>query len=84
MFLRAWVQVDLPKFYNPVYGYGKTKLLKTHWELRDERGIEIDFKPDSVYISREEELKLNEVRSERVTIPLHVPKSLVEALPFNS
>lgn len=42
VFLRAWAEIELPKFYNPVYGYGKTKLLKSHWQIREERGIELE------------------------------------------
>lgn len=58
VFLRAWAEIELPKFYNPVYGYGKTKLLKSHRQIREERGIELEQKKDSIYISREEEEKL--------------------------
>lgn len=41
VFCKTWYQVDIPRFCNPVVAYGRTRLLKTHNELRKERGIEL-------------------------------------------
>jgi ribosome biogenesis protein BMS1 len=81
VFLRAWVPVKPKKYCNPV-----TNLLLRHkdrWEgmktvaqLRRERGLRIPTKRDSVYRPIE--------RQERVFNPVHIPKSLQAALPFQS
>ena len=39
VFCRTWYQVDIPRFCNPVVAYGRTRLLKTHAELRKARGV---------------------------------------------
>jgi ribosome biogenesis protein BMS1 len=54
VFLRAWVTVDIPRFFNPV-----TTLLQLHgsvWqgmktvaELRKEKGLSIPVKKNSIY-----------------------------------
>lgn len=44
VFCRTWYQIDLPRFYNPIISYGKTRLLKTHAELRRDRGLAIPTK----------------------------------------
>lgn len=54
VFCRTWYQVDVPKFCNPVIAYGRTRLLKTHAELRKERGIELKTKKDSEYLWHDE------------------------------
>lgn len=41
VFCRTWFAVDIPKLYNPVVHYGKTRLLKSHAELRRENGLSI-------------------------------------------
>lgn len=84
VFLRTWISVDLPKFYNPVLGYGQIKLLKTHKEVREDRNIDLVQNKDSIYIDREEGNELAVERSERVHLPLIVNKNLQEALPFKS
>ena len=48
--------------------YGKTRLLKTHAELRREQGIAIPVKKDSEYIIHDEEI--DRERDERVFAPL--------------
>lgn len=81
VFLRAWTQVDIPRFYNPV----TTSLLprdlvwkgmKTVSELRRENNLPIPHNKDSVYQPIERKLrKFN---------PLVIPPKLQAALPFAS
>lgn len=62
--------------------YGRTRMLKTHAELRKERGIELKTNQDSEYVIHDEQL--DREREERVHAPLQVPKGITEALPFKS
>eukprot|EP00898_Chlorokybus_atmophyticus_P007768 jgi/Chlat1/7993/Chrsp7S07775 len=81
VFLRAWVPVDVPIYYNPV-----TSLLQspdTPWhgmrtvgQLRRENNIPIPVQRDSLYKPIE--------RHTRKFNPLKVPKTLQAALPFKS
>lgn len=82
VFCRTWYQVDIPKFCNPVIAYGRTRMLKTHAELRKERGIELQVNKDSEYLWHDEHV--DRERDERVHAPLQVPKAISEALPFKS
>ena len=84
VFCKAWVQCEIPKFYNPVYSYGNTRLLKSTSEVRKDKDIELKFPKDSQYIMREEEEKLKQLREERVHMPLHVPKHISSNLPFKA
>jgi len=68
VFCRTWYQVDIPKFCNPVVAYGRTRMLKTHAELRKERGIVLSTNKDSEYVIHDEEL--DRERDERVHAPL--------------
>jgi len=79
---RTWYSVDIPKFCNPVVAYGRTRLLKTHAELRKERGIELKTNKDSEYLFHDEDV--DRARDERVHAPLQVPKAISAALPFRS
>ncbi|XP_072983897.1 uncharacterized protein [Typha latifolia] len=81
VFLRAWTQVDIPRFYNPV----TTSLqrrdqawqgMKTVAELRQENKVSIPHNRDSVYKPIE--------RKPRKFNPLVVPPKLQAALPFAS
>ena len=57
VFCKTWYQLDIPRFYNPCIFYGKQRLLKTHSELRRERGLEIPTKgKDSEYIIHDEKI----------------------------
>ncbi|MCO5606331.1 hypothetical protein L7F22_060518 [Adiantum nelumboides] len=81
VFLRAWVTVDVPRFFNPV-----TTLLQSHevvWrgmktvaELRREQGLSIPVNKDSTYKPIE--------RPPRHFNKLKIPKTLQSALPFAS
>ncbi|KAH7296503.1 hypothetical protein KP509_26G025800 [Ceratopteris richardii] len=81
VFLRAWVTVDVPRFFNPV-----TTLLQSHdmvWrgmktvaELRKERGLSVPNNKDSAYKPIE--------RPPRHFNKLKIPKTLQSALPFAS
>eukprot|EP00899_Mesostigma_viride_P005993 jgi/Mesvir1/15395/Mv06582-RA.1 len=81
VFLRGWVPVDLPKYYNPV-----TNLLlapdqawsgmRTMAQLRRELHVPIPYNKDSVYKPIE--------RLPRKFNPLRIPKALQAALPFKS
>ena len=82
VFCRTWYQVDIPRFCNPVVAYGRTKMLKTHAELRQERGIELKTKRDSEYLWHDEHV--DRERDEKVHAPLQIPKGIEENLPFKS
>jgi len=81
-FLRTWYQIDVPRFCNPVVAYGRTRMLKSHAELRKERGITLKDKVDSQYMIHDEHV--DRERDERVFAPLSVPKGISKALPFKS
>lgn len=58
-------------------------MLKTHAELRREKGVDIPTKgQDSEYIRHDE--AIDRERDERVFAPLQVPKGIASALPFKS
>jgi ribosome biogenesis protein BMS1 len=65
-----------------VVAYGRTKMLKTHAELRKERGIELKSNKDSEYLWHDEHV--DRERNEKVHAPLQVPKAIQENLPFKS
>jgi hypothetical protein len=63
--------------------YGKTRLLKTHSEIRKDKGLAIPSKgQDEAYLIHDENVETE--RNERVFAPLVVPKSIEEKLPFKS
>ena len=78
VFLRAWHNVELPRFYNPVcnlldHGWAG---MKTVAEIRKEKNISVPFKNDSVY-----------QKVERITpkfAGLKIPRKLEKDLPFKS
>ena len=72
VFCKTWYQVDVPKFCNQVLAYGRTRMLKTHAELRKERGIELRTNEDSDYLFHDEHV--DRERDERVYAPMQVPK----------
>ena len=80
VFLRTWVSIDVPRLCNPVIAYGKTRLLKTHAQLRRERDLPIPGKKDSTYKHHDEDL--DREREERVFAGLSVPKAIEANLPF--
>lgn len=83
VFCKTWYQLELPKFCNPVTFYGKTRMLKTHAELRKEKNLPIPSKgQDSDYIKHDE--AIDRERDERIFAPLQVPKQIEENLPFKS
>jgi ribosome biogenesis protein BMS1 len=58
-------------------------MLKTHSDLRKERGLSIPTKgQDSEYLRYDE--TVDREREERVFAPLQVPKSIASSLPFKS
>jgi hypothetical protein len=57
-------------------------MLKSHAELRKERGITLKDKVDSQYMIHDEHV--DRERDERVFAPLSVPKGISKALPFKS
>ncbi|KAK9273456.1 hypothetical protein L1049_018266 [Liquidambar formosana] len=81
VFLRAWTQVEVPRFFNPLttalQPHDQTwQGMKTVAELRREHGLSIPVNKDSLYKPVERKLrKFN---------PLVIPKSLQAALPFAS
>ena len=62
--------------------YGRTRLLKTHAEIRKEKGIELKLNKDSEYLWHDE--YVDRERDERVFAPLKVPKAIAQNLPFKS
>ena len=57
-------------------------MIKSHADLRKERGIEIPHNRDSEYIRYDETIEKE--RDERVFAPLQVPKNIEANLPFKS
>mmetsp|Transcript_12338 Transcript_12338/g.20742 ORF Transcript_12338/g.20742 Transcript_12338/m.20742 type:complete len:416 (-) Transcript_12338:7-1254(-) len=82
VFLKTWYKVDVPRFCNPVVAYGRTRLLKTHSELRRDRGIDLKKNKDSEYLWHDENVERE--REERVFSALQVPKKIQANLPFKS
>jgi len=81
VFLRSWVRVDVPKYFNPVTSslvgkHGSWNGMRTVAQLRHERKLSIPINRDSIY--------KHIARPLRVFNKLHVPKSLQRALPFES
>ncbi|KAL6976243.1 Glycoside hydrolase 2 (Mannanase, beta-galactosidase) [Sarracenia purpurea var. burkii] len=81
VFLRAWTQVEVPCFYNPLttalQPRDKTwQGMKTVSELRREKNLPVPVNKDSLYKPIE--------RKPRKFNPLVIPKSLQAALPFAS
>ncbi|KAG8375611.1 hypothetical protein BUALT_Bualt10G0118400 [Buddleja alternifolia] len=81
VFLRAWTQVEVPSFYNPLttalQPRDKTwQGMKTVAELRREQNLPVPVNKDSLYKPIE--------RKPRKFNPLVIPKSLQAALPFAS
>ncbi|MED6123684.1 Glycoside hydrolase 2 (Mannanase, beta-galactosidase) [Stylosanthes scabra] len=81
VFMRAWTQVEVPQFYNPLttalQPRNKTWLgMRTVAELRKEHNLPIPVNKDSLYKKIE--------RKRKKYNPLVIPKSLQEKLPFES
>jgi ribosome biogenesis protein BMS1 len=81
VFLRAWVRVDVSKYYNPVTSLllknGENWIgMKTVGQLRYEQNIPIPVNADSIYKPIE--------RPTRVFNRLQIPKALQAQLPFKS
>jgi len=80
VFLRAWTQVEVKKYYNPVTdlllpGKGQWQGMKTVYQLRKEKNIPIPVNEDSVYKPIE--------RLQRRFNPLQIPRSVEKELPFH-
>ncbi|KAL2592036.1 hypothetical protein AAZX31_12G047600 [Glycine max] len=81
VFLRAWTQVEVPQFYNPLTTALQPrdmtwKGMRTVAELRREHNLPIPVNKDSLYKKIE--------RKPRKFNPLVIPKSLQASLPFAS
>ncbi|KAK9699418.1 hypothetical protein RND81_08G172100 [Saponaria officinalis] len=81
VFLKGWVSVDIPKFFNPLTTALQPRDhvwqgMKTVGELRRERNLPVPVNKDSQYKPIE--------RKVRKFNPLVIPKSLQQALPFAS
>lgn len=76
VFLRTWVPVDIPNFYNPITTYGDSKMLRTHYQLRRDLGVLLEQNRDSEY----KEIK----REERVFPNLVISQKMEGNLPFKS
>ena len=59
-------------------------MLKSHRQVRDDKGIDLVQKKDSKYADFEVEQKLELERSERVSMPINISKALQNDLPFKS
>ncbi|CAD8186781.1 unnamed protein product [Paramecium pentaurelia] len=74
VFCRTWVRMHIERFYRLITS--NVKLMKTMWELRQEKQIPLEFKPESTYQDQE-----------RVPVkfaPLRIPNNLQQNLPFES
>ncbi|KAG9138788.1 hypothetical protein Leryth_007419 [Lithospermum erythrorhizon] len=81
VFLRAWTQVEVPQFYNPLTTALQPRDrtwegMKTVSELRREHNIPLPVSKDSLYKPIERKLKKFN--------PLVIPKTLEKGLPFAS
>lgn len=77
VFLRAWVPVKIPRFYNPVSNMlGSWEAMRTVRDIRVDRGIPIPVKADSEY------KEIKRAPGGRTFQPLQVPASLKAELPF--
>ncbi|ERN00729.1 hypothetical protein AMTR_s00106p00106920 [Amborella trichopoda] len=81
VFLRAWTQVDVPRFFNPVTSALQPrdrawKGMKTVGELRKEHNLPVALNKDSLYKPIE--------RKPKKFNPLKIPTALQAALPFAS
>lgn len=81
VFLRAWTQVEVPQFYNPLTTALQPRNetwqgMKTVAEMRRELNIPIPVNKDSLYKPIERKIKKYN--------PLVIPKSLQDQLPFSS
>ncbi|CAJ1933369.1 unnamed protein product [Sphenostylis stenocarpa] len=81
VFLRAWTQVEVPQFYNPLTTALQPrertwKGMRTVAELRRENNLPVPVNKDSLYKKIE--------RKPRKFNPLVIPKSLQASLPFAS
>jgi ribosome biogenesis protein BMS1 len=56
VFLKTWNPITINKFYNPIFNYGQTKLLRTMAQLRKDYNLALPQNADSEYkdIHREE------------------------------
>jgi len=80
VFLRAWMPVEVKKYYNPVTDLllpekGKWQGMKTVYQLRKEKNIPIPTREDSSYKPIE--------RIPRQFNPLQLPKTVERELPFH-
>ncbi|XP_019413320.1 PREDICTED: ribosome biogenesis protein BMS1 homolog isoform X2 [Lupinus angustifolius] len=81
VFLRAWTQVEVPQFYNPLTTalqprHKTWQGMRTVAELRRENNLSIPVNKDSLYKKIE--------RKQRKFNPVVIPKSLQASLPFES
>ncbi|KAL5574685.1 hypothetical protein UlMin_016384 [Ulmus minor] len=81
VFLRAWTQVEVPEFYNPLTTALQSRDqtwqgMKTTAELRREKNLPIPVNKESLYKPIE--------RKPRKFNPVVIPKSLQAQLPFPS
>ena len=80
VFLRSWVRVEVPRFYNPVMN-ALVKSdddwigMRTVGQIRYDNQMTIPVNPDSIYKPIE--------RKKRVFNKLQIPKALQQALPLS-
>ncbi|XP_071945540.1 ribosome biogenesis protein BMS1 homolog isoform X2 [Antedon mediterranea] len=81
VFLRGWIPVFMPKFYNPVQTLLLPKGEKDNWtgmrtvgQLRKDNNVAVPFNKDSLYKPIE--------RKPKVFRELRIPRELQRALPF--
>ncbi|KAL7671115.1 hypothetical protein ACOME3_006024 [Neoechinorhynchus agilis] len=83
VFLRAWVPVQIPKFYKvvnnlllPINEKHLWTMMRTVGQIKRDLGIKFEPKVDSLY------REINERPQVRFFAPLHIPAELQKELPF--
>ncbi|KAL7069407.1 hypothetical protein ACR3K2_00050 [Cryptosporidium serpentis] len=78
VFCKTWITVNPREFYNPVIDLPEWRGLRTQAELRNEFGLSVPFKSDSIYIQKQD--RPAKKRFNETPVPVDIEKDL----PFTS
>ncbi|OII71356.1 hypothetical protein cand_025150 [Cryptosporidium andersoni] len=78
VFCKTWITVNPREFYNPVIDLPEWRRLRTQAELRNELGLSVPFKSDSIYIQKQD--RPTKKRFNETPVPVDIEKDL----PFTS